>query len=196
MLAKGKGWGTVKKISSWVRPGVCEMRASARREVSALIRLDLPTLERPANAISTPRITGSAAAVPAAAAKRHSAANSLRPASISPDVKLCVVIPAERSGAEREPESTKHRKRVGLIAVILRGLCLLGPRFRGDDTESFTVVPAERSGAEREPGPMTTAQAICRNREGCGHGSPLSRGRRREGRRIIPRRVSCARTPP
>ena len=45
-----------KKISSWVRPGVCEVRASAFRPVSALIRLDLPTLERPAKAISMPRI--------------------------------------------------------------------------------------------------------------------------------------------
>ena len=30
-----------------MRPGVCEMRASWLRPVSALIRLDLPTLERP-----------------------------------------------------------------------------------------------------------------------------------------------------
>jgi hypothetical protein len=44
--------GPSKKISSWVRPGVCEVRASALRPVSALIRLDLPTLERPAKAIS------------------------------------------------------------------------------------------------------------------------------------------------
>ena len=57
----------LKKISSWVRPGVCEVRASARRPVSALIRLDLPTLERPANAISMPRIGGSAVDEPAAA---------------------------------------------------------------------------------------------------------------------------------
>ena len=48
-----------KKISSWVRPGVCEVRASALRPVSALIRLDLPTLERPAKAISMPCIGGS-----------------------------------------------------------------------------------------------------------------------------------------
>ena len=51
--------GAAKKISSWVRPGVCEVRASALRPVSALIRLDLPTLERPAKAISSPRIGGS-----------------------------------------------------------------------------------------------------------------------------------------
>src|ERR1700756_3118871 len=50
--------GPPKKISSWVRPGVFEVRASARRPVRALIRLDLPTLERPANAISGPAIGG------------------------------------------------------------------------------------------------------------------------------------------
>src|SRR6185312_14108017 len=76
----------VKKISSWVRPGVCEVRASALRLVSALIRLDLPTLERPANAISTPAAGGSDAYEPAAVAKRHSAANSLRPPSVSAGV--------------------------------------------------------------------------------------------------------------
>src|SRR6266403_1690790 len=78
--------GPVKKISSWVRPGVCEMRASARRPVSALIRLDLPTLERPAMATSMPRIGGSAPADRAAAANRQSPANSLRPASMSAEV--------------------------------------------------------------------------------------------------------------
>ena len=58
-----------KKISSWVRPGVCEVRASALRPVSALIRLDLPTLERPAKAISTPRALGSDSIELAAVAK-------------------------------------------------------------------------------------------------------------------------------
>src|SRR6185437_6810856 len=52
----------VKKMSSCVRPGVREVRASALRPVSALIRLDLPTFERPAKAISVPRIGGSEAA--------------------------------------------------------------------------------------------------------------------------------------
>ena len=70
----------VKKISSWVRPGVREVRASALRPVSALIRLDLPTLERPAKAISTPRIGGSEATELAAATKCQSPANSRRPA--------------------------------------------------------------------------------------------------------------------
>src|SRR5947209_13684708 len=41
-----------KKLSSWVRPGVRDMRAKALRPVSALTSDDLPTLERPAIAIS------------------------------------------------------------------------------------------------------------------------------------------------
>src|SRR6266702_2852242 len=75
--------GTSKKISSWVRPGVCEVRASALRPVSALIRLDLPTLERPAKAISSPAIGGSVAIEGEAQMNCQSRANSFRPASIS-----------------------------------------------------------------------------------------------------------------
>ena len=62
-----------KKISSCVRPGVLDVRASALRPVSALIRLDLPTFERPASAISaarTPTCSG--------------ACSRLRPASPDP----------------------------------------------------------------------------------------------------------------
>src|SRR3954447_23584434 len=75
--------GPSKKISSWVRPGVCEVRASALRPVSALIRLDLPTLERPANAISRPAIGGSDSADDAAQMKRQSPAKMRRPCSTS-----------------------------------------------------------------------------------------------------------------
>src|SRR5688500_10045725 len=73
--------GPSKKISSWVRPGVCEVRASALRPVSALIRLDLPTLERPANATSTPAIGGSVSIEGEAQMKVHSPANSFLPSS-------------------------------------------------------------------------------------------------------------------
>src|SRR5215475_4403031 len=69
--------GPLKKISSWVRPGVREVRASALRAVSAVIRLDLPTLERPAKAISTPFIGGSEASDDAAATNCQSPLNSL-----------------------------------------------------------------------------------------------------------------------
>src|SRR6185437_1035091 len=80
----------VKKMSSWVRPGVREVRARLLRPVRALIRLDLPTFERPAKAISTPRIAGNDAGVPAAATNCHSPANRRRPASISAPVKLLI----------------------------------------------------------------------------------------------------------
>src|ERR1700676_587540 len=81
-----------KKISSWVRPGVFDVRASPLRLVSALIRLDLPTLERPANAISSPSIAGSDSIDDAADMKHHSAANSLRPVSISSALNGCMVV--------------------------------------------------------------------------------------------------------
>src|SRR5688572_19748093 len=42
----------VKKFSDCVRPGVEEVRARPRTESRELIRLDLPTLERPRKAIS------------------------------------------------------------------------------------------------------------------------------------------------
>src|SRR2546430_7964087 len=75
--------GPSKKISSWVRPGVCEVRASALRPVSALIRLDLPTLERPANATSMPAIGGKVSIEGEAQKNCQSPANSFRPCSIN-----------------------------------------------------------------------------------------------------------------
>src|ERR1700704_553785 len=86
MSTRVSGPAPAKKISSWVRPGVFEVRASALRLVSALIRLDLPTLERPAKAISTPSGGGSDSSDEAADRNRHSAANSLRPVSVSSSV--------------------------------------------------------------------------------------------------------------
>src|ERR1700688_294137 len=85
----------VKKINSWVRPGVRDVRARLLRPVRALTRLDLPTLERPANAISVPRIGGSETAEPAAATKRHSPANRRRPASISSRVNSAELVLAK-----------------------------------------------------------------------------------------------------
>src|SRR5579871_4802310 len=82
---------TVKNTSSWVRPGVFEVRARPLRLVSALMRLDLPTLERPAKAISSPFMAGREEAEPEAETKRHSGANSRRPAPISPVVKVAGV---------------------------------------------------------------------------------------------------------
>src|SRR5262245_57611608 len=87
MSTRVSGEGQVKKMSSWVRPGVCDVRASALRPVSALIRLDLPTLERPAKAISWPRIGGNAGNEPAAQLNCQSPAKSLRPDSISSELE-------------------------------------------------------------------------------------------------------------
>src|SRR5580704_10065915 len=95
-----------KKISCWVRPGVFEVRASARRPVSALIRLDLPTLERPANAISGAPIGGTESSPPAAEIKSHAPANKRRPASISAAEKSAIV------SARRSP--AVHRDVTGL----------------------------------------------------------------------------------
>ena len=47
-----------KTSSCWVRPGVCDVRASVLRAASAFTRPDLPTLERPATASSTLDIGG------------------------------------------------------------------------------------------------------------------------------------------
>src|SRR3981189_1261670 len=86
MSTSVSGPAPVKKISSWVRPGVLEVRANALRLVSALIRLDLPTLERPAKAISTPSGGGSDSSEEAADRKRHSAANRFRDVSLSSEL--------------------------------------------------------------------------------------------------------------
>ena len=50
--ASGVGLPTLKKLSSWVRPGVLDVRASAFRFVRAFRSELLPTFDRPANAIS------------------------------------------------------------------------------------------------------------------------------------------------
>ncbi len=66
MSMKEKAPATSKKLSCCVRPGVCEVRASALRPVNALMSEDLPTLERPAKAISSPRGGGRSVAFAAA----------------------------------------------------------------------------------------------------------------------------------
>src|ERR1700723_479886 len=72
----------LKKISSCVRPGVWEVRASDVRLGSALMSDDLPTLERPAKGISGPSVGGSPSDLAAAKKKSQGPANSLRPGSI------------------------------------------------------------------------------------------------------------------
>src|SRR5262245_35584495 len=98
--------GPTKKISSRVRPGVLDVRARTRRPVSALIRLDLPTLERPANATSTPSIGGNEAIDPAAALNCHSPANNLRPMSLMRGLRQLEVLQTvtlRRSAQSAEP---------------------------------------------------------------------------------------------
>src|SRR5262245_61362432 len=80
-----------KKISSCVRPGVCDVRARPLWLVSALISDDLPTFERPANAISRPFIGGSDSSEDAAETKAQSDANMRRPTSSSAGVKSDIV---------------------------------------------------------------------------------------------------------
>src|SRR5215208_4948578 len=81
MSTKVSGGCDAKKMSSCVRPGVWEVRARALRPVRALIRLDLPTFERPASATSIPSAGGRTGSDPAAATKSHRPAKSRRPAS-------------------------------------------------------------------------------------------------------------------
>src|ERR1051325_635572 len=52
-----------KKLSDCVRPGVEDVRARPRTESRELIRLDLPTLERPKKAISGFASRGQSASV-------------------------------------------------------------------------------------------------------------------------------------
>src|SRR6478672_3754982 len=102
----------LKKMSSCVRPGVREMRARFLRPVSALMRLDLPTLDRPAKAISTPRMEGSDTADPAAAIKRQSPANKRRPASISARVNWTEAVKVScRFQASRKGTRIKRDRR-------------------------------------------------------------------------------------
>src|SRR6266545_723082 len=116
MSTSVRGLPAPKKISSWVRPGVCDVRASALRPASALIRLDLPTFERPAKAISMPRIGGSRSTVAAAAANCQSPANSLRPAWSSDLEKSA-------AGIRRTRPQELH---LALCRLLLPGLQLVG----------------------------------------------------------------------
>src|SRR5213080_2580338 len=110
--------GPSKKISSWVRPGVCEVRASALRPVSALIRLDLPTLERPANATSMPAIGGSASIEGEAQKNCQSPANSFRPCSIN-FASMAVVM--RRLPLEAQSQPSRHCERSEAIQLKTLG---------------------------------------------------------------------------
>ena len=72
---------SAKKLISCVRPGVFEARASALRPVSALIRLDLPTFERPAKQTSSRSAGGSPSIATTPLTKSQGPAKSSRPRS-------------------------------------------------------------------------------------------------------------------
>src|SRR6202041_794425 len=92
IATRSRGLDPAKKINCWVRPGVLDARASAFLPVSALIRLDLPTLDRPANATSNSPARGKDSTLPVAEIKLHSPAKSRRPASISALEKSAAVL--------------------------------------------------------------------------------------------------------
>src|ERR1700675_275936 len=104
--------GPSKKISSWVRPGVCEVRASALRPVSALISEDLPTLERPAKATSMPAIGGSVSIEGEAQKNCQSPANSFRPCSISFASVSAVMRRCPRHGGAGPPHPRLSMRRL------------------------------------------------------------------------------------
>src|SRR5476651_2444896 len=76
-----------KKFTSRVRPGSEDERARPERPTRPLIRLDLPTLERPAKAISGRSGGGSCSIWAAPIRNTASRANSTRAASISASEK-------------------------------------------------------------------------------------------------------------
>src|ERR1700684_1888021 len=148
--------GPSKKISSWVRPGVCGVRASALRPVSALIRLDLPTLERPAKATSMPAIGGSVSIEGEAQKNCQSPANRFRPCSISFASMSAVMRRASFGGAkslsvviasEAKQSSFAQRKKLdcfvaSLLAMTRKSgfrLGLLGDEHRPEIVEQFNL---------------------------------------------------------
>src|SRR5882672_3849859 len=96
--------GASKKLSSCVRPGVLEVRASPRRLTRALIRLDLPTLERPAKAISCRSAAGRNCSSGTLLTNCHGRLNSASPAASSSGVKSVILpLPILSQNGEREP---------------------------------------------------------------------------------------------
>ena len=95
-------------MSSCVRPGVCDARASAERPVSALMSEDLPTLERPAKAISGAPIGGRPSERAAAKKKSQGPAKSLRPISVQSALRprLAHAAGARRNILVRLPHSS------------------------------------------------------------------------------------------
>src|SRR3954466_11545020 len=83
-----------------VRPGVLLVRASARRPKMALMALDLPTLERPAKAISGGPGGGKSAARPAA---RRNAAWGAPAMEAGNSNKIAPFVSGDGSGDRNRP---------------------------------------------------------------------------------------------
>src|SRR6478736_4066972 len=102
-----------KKLSSCVRPGVRDMRASVLRPVSALISDDLPTLERPATAISGKLAGGSPSIFDAPQMNSQGPANRRRPdsrksGSLTQAYLRCYFFFAPERAGEIVPELELH----------------------------------------------------------------------------------------
>src|SRR4029453_18686217 len=79
-----------------------------------LMRLDFPTLERPANAISSPAIGGNVSIEGEAQMKCQSPANSFRPCSISSASMSVVMRRLSRRHCEERSDEAIHSFRGGM----------------------------------------------------------------------------------
>ena len=95
-----------------MRPGVFEVRASARWPVSALTRLDLPTLERPAKA-SSGRVGAGRPSGPATPATKRQAARTAGGRLLAP------------------PRALPRSLAPGPRLVLARPFAVVGGRVRG-----------------------------------------------------------------
>src|SRR6185312_3807926 len=120
-----------KTLSSCVRPGVFEVRASPLVPVRALISEDLPTLERPAKAISSRSIGGRSSILTQPLMKTKGRANSSRPASTRSSLMASATLTAGLVGLGRPPEAGHDiAEQVHLRAVAPHDDVLLGDRQR------------------------------------------------------------------
>src|SRR5438270_7643765 len=127
-----------KKLSSCVRPGVRDMRASVLRPVSALISDDLPTLERPATAISGNVAGGKPSIFEATQMNSPGPANRRRPDSrksgpLTQAYLRCYFFFAPEHGGEIIPELELHAG-AAHDEALLRNRQKIVPRPVDDET--------------------------------------------------------------
>src|SRR6185437_13137641 len=118
-----------KILSSCVRPGVFEVRARLPLPVKALISDDLPTLERPAKAISVRSMGGKSAIRTQPFTKTKGRAKSNRPASINASGAAGSTLPAGLVGLRRSSEARHDvAEKIDLHPVPLHDDRLLNDR--------------------------------------------------------------------